>query len=66
MLGKKIKKYLEANGISQSFLSGKTGIKISTLNQMLNGIRNIKAEEYFTICSALGLSTEFFANGRIA
>lgn len=41
MTGRKIKEYLSNKGISQIFVSNKTGIQISTLNSALNGNRKI-------------------------
>lgn len=41
MTGRKIKEYLRNKGISQIFVSNKTGIQISTLNSALNGNRKI-------------------------
>jgi transcriptional regulator with XRE-family HTH domain len=60
MTGKKIKDYLNNKGISQTFVSNKTGIPISTLNAALNGNRKILAEEYFLICQALEIPLDTF------
>lgn len=60
MLGKKIKSYLDENGIKYSYVSEKTGIPMNILSPMLNGKREIKATEYFSICSALKLPLESF------
>lgn len=62
MLGNKIKDYMDENGIKYSFLSGKTGIPMNILSPMLNEKREIKAVEYFSICNALGVSLESFAD----
>ena len=62
MLGNKIKDYMDANGIKYSFLSSKTGIPMNILSPMLNEKREIKAVEYFSICNALGVSLESFAD----
>lgn len=62
MIGELIRKYLKENGISQKFLSEKTGISQATINAMLNGKRKMEATEYFTICWALHQSTDYFAN----
>lgn len=59
-VGNNIKLYLDKNGISQTFLSEKTGIKDNTLSNMLNGKRRILVEEYFMICEVLGKPYEFF------
>lgn len=59
MLGFKIKNYLEENGIKQTFISDKTGIPLTTLNQILNGNRKILAEEYFSICEVLHINANY-------
>lgn len=59
-LGENIKKYLVENGISQSFVSEKTGIKRGTLNYMLNGSRRICVDEYVAICQALSIPFDYF------
>lgn len=60
MTGRKIKEYLKSKGISQTFVSKKTGIPITTLNAVLNGSRKLLAEEYFVICQALGVPLDTF------
>ena len=42
-------------------MSEKTGIPANILSPMLNGKREIKAMEYFLICSALDVPLEMFA-----
>lgn len=41
-VGKKIKSYLENNGITQTFVANKTGIPVQKLNLSLNGNRRLK------------------------
>lgn len=60
----KIKAYLESNGISQTFLSKKTGIACPKLNLALNGKRKMTFEEYELICGVLGLEVGFFLKAR--
>lgn len=62
MLGSKIKAYLDDNGIKYSRISEKTGIPMNALSPMLNEKREIKATEYFSICTALNVPLEKFAN----
>jgi transcriptional regulator with XRE-family HTH domain len=64
MIGKKIKEYLNKKGISQTFVSNKTGIPISTLNAALNGNRKILAEEYFIICQVLEVPLDTFVEDK--
>ena len=61
MIGLRVKKYLDENGIKYSYLSEKSGIPMNMLSPTLNGKRKMSAEEYFTICEVLGLSAETFA-----
>lgn len=64
-VGLKIKKYLDDNGITQAFLSRKTGINRSKLNLALNGNRRLSFEEYELICGALGLPVGIFLEPRV-
>lgn len=41
-----IKKYLEENGITQIFISRKTGIEASKLSLALNGDRKLTLDEF--------------------
>lgn len=58
--GIKIKDYLDSNGISQSFLSARSGVPLVKLNLSLNGKRKLTLNEYESICWALGLSIDTF------
>lgn len=62
MIGTEIKTYLDKYGIKYSHVSEKTGIPMNILSPILNGKREIKAEEYFAICDALSVSLERFAD----
>lgn len=64
-VGKKIKKYLEDNGISQVYISEKTGIEKVKLNLALNGNRRLTFPEYEMICWALGVNTDKFLKPRM-
>ena len=61
---RKIKNYLNENGISQTWLSNKTGIPMPKLNLSLNGNRKIPLEEYELICGALNVNTDKFLEAR--
>lgn len=63
-VGGKIKGYLEANGISQTFVSQKTGIPLQKLNLSLNGNRRLGFDEYELICGALSVDTNKFLQPR--
>lgn len=49
----KIKKYMEDKGIKQTYVSEKTGIPENTLSMILNGKRNLGADEMVEIFKAL-------------
>lgn len=57
----KIKKYLKRNGITQRSVSRRTGISKDKLCGILNGKHQMSANDYKEICSALGLSLDYFA-----
>ena len=59
-VGQKIKTYLQDHGISQTFISNKTGIEMPKLNLALNGNRKMTFGEYELICGALGVGTDRF------
>lgn len=59
-IGPHIKKYLNEKGITQAFLSRKTGISEDVISRILNGNRNMSAEEYFLICEALNAPLNVF------
>lgn len=60
MLGAQIKRYLDENGIKQTFLAQKIGTFDSTMSDILSGKRNITAVEYYQICKALNVPMEKF------
>lgn len=62
MLGMKIKKFLNQNGIRLSFVAEKIGVSANVFSGMLNGKRKITAEEYFLICRTLEVDLEYFIN----
>lgn len=64
MVAARIKEYLKRNGIKGSFLADKIGVPRNTISSILNGKRKITAEEYFQICKALRVSTDFFFENK--
>ena len=64
-VGLKIKQYLEKNGISQTYISKKTGIELPKLNLALNGKRRLTFEEYTIICGVLKVNTDKFLKPRL-
>ncbi len=55
-----IANYLKQNGIQQSFVSDRLGIKRQSFGQSLKGRRRISVDEYKRICDILGLSYDYF------
>ena len=64
-VGKKIKSYLENNGITQTFVANKTGIPVQKLNLSLNGNRKLDFDEYELICGALSVGADKFLEPRL-
>lgn len=62
--GVKIKNYLESKGITQSFLSARSGVPAPKLNLALNGRRRLTFDEYESICWALGVGVDTFLEPR--
>lgn len=60
MTGGKIRKYLQENGIKQTFIAQQIGIPNTSLNSMLLEKQRISVEMYARICEVLGVPlTEF-------
>lgn len=59
-VGEKIKRYIEEKGISQTYISRKTGIALPKLNLALNGNRRLTFPEYEVICWVLEVNTDKF------
>lgn len=65
MVGERIKPYVTANGIKQSFLADKAGVDSPTMSDILNGKREVKVVEYYLICKALKVPMETFIEQEI-
>jgi hypothetical protein len=63
-VGQKIKAYLDEKGISQTWLSIESKIKLPKLNLSLNGHRRLEFTEYETICYVLSLPVGTFLEAR--
>lgn len=61
MVGLRIKKFLDENGIKYSFVSEKTGVPMNILSPLLNDKKKMSAEQYFLICEAIGVDANTFA-----
>lgn len=64
MLQNAIAEYLQANGITQTFVSEKSGITSNALNLALNGKRKLSADEYIRICDVLKLPYGYFVTHK--
>ncbi len=64
-VGKKIKLYMNENGISQTFVSNKTNIPLPKLNLSLNGNRRMTFDEYELICGVLNVGIDKFLIARV-
>lgn len=63
-VGTKIKSYLDKRGITQAFVSSRSGIPPAKLNLALNGKRKLSLTEYESICWTLGVGVETFIEPR--
>ncbi len=63
-VGMKIKNFISENGISQTYVSKKTGIPLPKLNLSLNGNRKLAFEEYELICGALNVDVDKFLEAK--
>lgn len=63
-VAQKIGLFLCHAGISQAYISQKTGISETQLELTLEGKRRFTFEEYETICEALGVGVETFLEPR--
>ena len=64
-VGLLIREYLENYGITQAYVSRKTGIEPSKLSLSLNGRRKLTLDEYSLICGVLGVNTDKFLKPRL-
>lgn len=57
---KRIADYIRDNGLKQKFISDRTGIEPVKLSNILNGKRNLAADECEKICIALNVDPNTF------
>lgn len=60
----RVRQYLDANGVKQTAIAQKTGIKLSTFNAIMNGKRTLYADDLREICLALNVSPEVFIDTK--
>ena len=61
-VARRIKEYLEINGVKQSFVAEKAGIDNAIFNNILNGKQRLTVDRLLLICKALNVKPEFFLN----
>ena len=59
-INEKLNRYLEENGIKQSFVVQRTDISADTFSKIINGKRKMSASEFLSICDALNLDPNYF------
>ena len=59
-VGEKIKKYLDDNGIKQTFVADKVGISVSQMSDICNRARSIDCVVYYGICNVLNVPYDTF------
>lgn len=64
-IGTRIKQYLVNSGISQAYVSEKSGIPPVKLNLALNGKRRLTFEEYEVICGVLSVEAGRFLHPHL-
>ena len=59
-VNKKIKQYLKEHGITQVWLSKTSGVPYKTINDIVNGVIKVSAENLGKISTALNVSADIF------
>lgn len=57
---KKVRAYIDDNGLKQVVVAQKAGIPKTTFNAIMNGKRTMYADDLRAICLALNVSPELF------
>lgn len=64
--GEMLREELECRGITQTKLANEIGIKVSLLNELINGKRDFTIEYAMLIEAALGIEADFWMNLQAA
>ena len=64
--GEVLREEIESRGISQTKLANEIGVRISLLNELINGKRNFTIEYAMMIEAALGIDADFWMNMQLA
>lgn len=62
MVANNIAEYIREKGIKQSAIAEYLGIKQQTMSDIINGNRNLKADEYIDICDFLEVPYDKFVS----
>lgn len=58
----RLRKYIDDNGLKQKVIAQKAGFTENQMSQILNGKRNISADELEIICNAMGTAPNAIYN----
>lgn len=61
MIRDNIIKYVKEHGIKQEYIANGIQISSNAVSSIMNGKRDISAEEYVAICKLFNVSCDFFA-----
>ena len=64
--GEVLREELECRGITQTRLAGEIGVKVSLLNELINGKRDFTIEYAMLVEAALGIEADFWINMQTA
>ena len=60
MIYQAIREYIDRMGFTQTVVARNAGMTKVALSESLRGNRRLTADEYVSICRALGVSADFF------
>lgn len=64
--GEVLREEIESRGITQTKLADEIGVKVSLLNELINGKRDFTVEYALLIEAALGIDADFWVNMQTA
>ena len=62
--GEFLREEIEERGITQTKLANESGVKVSLLNELINGKRDFTLEYAMMIEAALGIEADFWMNAQ--
>ncbi len=66
MLRDNIVKYIKDHGIKQDYVANGINISANAMSSIMNGKRDISAEEYVAICTLFNVSCDYFVDVQSA